>query len=139
MKTEYGKNERLQHLIDEYRYADEKIKEMTRYKKEQADLIMKEFSKVDPCSDFEGTENIETDTDAVTLTWKVTRKFDEPNLKYICNAHNIPLEQVANIKYDYSATLMKKLPADLKSELELNAMETKRASTGFKINTFKEN
>ena len=74
--------------------------------------------------------------DAVTLTWKVARKFDEPNLKFICNAHNIPLEQVANVKYDYSATLMRKLPADLKTELELNALEQKRASTGFKINTF---
>ena len=136
MKTVYGKNERLQHLIDEYQYAEQKIKEMKDYQSQMKDLIMKEFSKVDPCSDFEGTENIETDTDAVTLTWKVSKKFDEPNLKFICNAHNIPLEQVANVKYDYSATLMRKLPADLKSELELNALEQKRASTGFKINTF---
>ena len=138
MKIEYGKNEDLQYLIDEYKAADAKIKEINAYKKEMADAIMEHYSKISPTSDYEGTENIETDTDAVTLTWKITRKFDVPNLKFIADAHSIPLEQIANVKYDYSATLMKKLPADIKTELEMNALETKRAATGIKITTFKE-
>lgn len=136
MKTEYGKNERLQYLIDEYKAAESKIKEINDYKKQISDLIIKEFSSVDPCSDFEGTENIETDTDAVSLTWKITRKFSIPDLKFIAESHNIPLEQVSNVKYDYSAALLKRLPADIKAELELNALETKRASTGIKITNF---
>lgn len=138
MKTEYGENKKLQHLIDEYHYADTKIKEMKKYQDDVKDAIIAGFSKVDPTSDFEGTENIETDTDAIALTWKISKSFDEPNLKYICAAHNVPLEQVANVKYNYSSTLMHKLPADIKTELELNALTTKRAATGFKITTFKE-
>lgn len=136
MKIEYGNNERLQYLINEYKAAESKIKEINDYKKQISDLIMKEFSTVDPCSEFEGVENLETDTDAVALTWKMTRKFIVPDLKFIANAHNVPLEQIANLKYDYSVALMKKLPADLKAELELNALETKRASTGIKITNF---
>ena len=41
MKIEYGNNERLQYLIDEYKAAESKVKVINDYKKQISDLIMK--------------------------------------------------------------------------------------------------
>ena len=123
----------LEELIAEYEYADEKIAEMTAYREEQRNKIIELYSEHTDADDFEGMESLETDDRKVTLTWKLTKKYDAKKLKAVCDRDGVELDDVANIKYDYSATKFNRLPDDIRADIAKDALTSTRAKTGFKI------
>lgn len=123
----------LDKLLSDYETAKAKEAEIKEYRSWIEDQILEHYSSHSITSDFEGTETIETPTRTVKMTYKLTKKMDEANLKFYAKEYNLPLEQICNVKYEYSATRMKALPDDIRNEIAGNCVTATRAKTGFEI------
>ena len=123
-------------LVADINEAKDAVKKWQEYQKKKEEELEAKFSTIDPSSDFEGVERLDSEAYTVKITHKLTRKVDKQMADYEIKKLGCMPETLFNVKYDYSATLFYKLNDEQKNAV-LDSMTTKRARSSLEI-TLKE-
>ena len=90
------------------------------------------FSDIDPTSDFEGTESMQSDRYQVGFIYKLTRKVDKEKADEALMDIGRKPEELFTVKYDYSAQIYRNLDDEARKAVQ-DSMVTKRAKTSIEI------
>ena len=90
------------------------------------------FSDIDPTSDFEGTESMQSDRYQVGFIYKLTRKVDKEKADEALMDIGRKPEELFTVKYDYSAQIYRDLDDEARKAVQ-DSMVTKRAKTSIEI------
>lgn len=123
-------------LVAAINEAKDAVRKWQEYQKKKEEELEEKFSTIDPSSDFEGIEHLDSERYTVKITHKLTRKVDKRMADYEISKLGCIPETLFNVKYDYSATLFYKLNDEQKNAV-LDSMTTKRARSSLEI-TLKE-
>lgn len=96
------------------------------------DELKERFSEIDPTSDYEGTETLESDRYTVKITHKITRTIDKEKAKEIIWQTGLEPEKLFTVDYKYSATKYKEQNDENRKHI-LDCTVAKRAKAEFKF------
>ena len=125
-------------LVAQIQEAKQNIKGWQDHQKQLEEQLISSFSDVDPSSDYEGSEAMESDAYKVKLTYKLTRTVNKEKADAILREMGESPEHLFNVKYDYSATLFKVLD-DVHRKAVLDSTTAKRAKTSVEITDKEKN
>ena len=108
------------------------IKEVQAYMADKEAELMELCSVVEPTSDFEGTESMQTESYRVGFVYKLSRKVDKEKADEILKELGKKPEVLFTVKYDYSAVLYNLLDDEGRRAV-LDSTITKRAKTSIDI------
>ena len=119
-------------LIGQMEEAKSSIKGWQDHLKRLEEQFIQRFSEIDPASDFEGAEAMESEAYKVKLNYKLTRSVDKEKADAILRSMGEAPEHLFNVKYDYSSTLFRTLD-DVHRRAVLDSTTAKRARTSVEI------
>ena len=125
-------------LITRLAEAKQNIKGWQDLQRKLEEQLISSFSDVDPSSDYEGSEAMESDRYRIKLVYKLTRSVDKEKADEILRKMGESPEHLFNVKYDYSSTLFRVLDDEHKKAV-LNSMTAKRAKTSVEITDKEQN
>lgn len=125
-------------LIERISEAKQNIRGWQDVQKKLEEQLISSFSDVDPASDYEGSEALESDRFRIKLVYKLTRSVDKEKADEILQEMGERPEHIFNVKYDYSSTLFKTLDDEHRKAV-LDSMTAKRAKTSVEITDKEKN